>query len=425
MKRVLFAALLAAGLSLPAQANNLIEVLNNPDPHPFDLFGFSLAANKKRLAIGSPYDSDTSFTQSGSVYVYDLNKKGNVLRPVPDPEPDFFGSLFGATVAFSGKRLFVGDVALTQTVTAPVKVYQFDKKTDQWVEVGGIDDPAPLSPPDLTFFGDPLAIAGRTLVVGGSDYPGQPPDTYGRVDIFQTSKSGATHRETIVSPSPFQPPPNGADMFFFAEGVALLNPNTLVTASLAQGPNPDSPPPFLYDPSYQQYNLKKGSVPRQPTIAVSDDTTKTATSPGQRTVVTVGPNVVTGNPNVSSGSDLGVGEVTSTRTNKKGEVVQQKIKPPAEDVETGLNFGAVLATDGKKLYIGAPGAIGGTGRVYVYKLIKGQWTLVDKILSPIPFASFGESIAPLTPTSVAIGAPFAEVGGEPGAGAVCLFEVQK
>jgi hypothetical protein len=76
----------------------------------------------------------------------------------------------------------------------------------------------------------------------------------------------------------------------------------------------------------------------------------------------------------------------------------------APGFQTGDEFGASVAVEGDSLIVGAPGRNGGSGGVYFYQRLDGQWTLQKQLGGSVPNEQLGSSVAIASDYAVA-GAP--------------------
>ena len=118
------------------------------------------------------------------------------------------------------------------------------------------------------------------------------------------------------------------------------------------------------------------------------------------------------------GARLGSGAVFSYRRGAGGEwVADQVLSPDALGAPDVQLFGATIAVLGEELWVGAPGAESGSGRVHRFLLSDGRWESAPLAGGdPGPGAALGAAIA-LGPTVAVVGAP----GADGGAGAAMVF----
>ena len=80
--------------------------INGSDTAAGDSFGNSVAIGNNKLVVGSPYDDDDG-TSSGSVYVYNLDGTGEVKITASDAVA---GDNFGFSVAVGSNKIVVGSI---------------------------------------------------------------------------------------------------------------------------------------------------------------------------------------------------------------------------------------------------------------------------------------------------------------------------
>ena len=94
-----------------------------------DNFGYSVAATDTHIVVGAPSDDDNS-TDSGSVYVYNLDGTGEVKITASDAAAS---DQFGRSVAIQGDKIIVGAYAhnIASTDEGCVYVYNLDGTGEQ------------------------------------------------------------------------------------------------------------------------------------------------------------------------------------------------------------------------------------------------------------------------------------------------------
>jgi meiotically up-regulated gene 157 (Mug157) protein len=148
------------------------------DGAEFDSFGFSVAVTDNHIVVGAPNNDDPS--NSGSVYVYNLDGTGQVKITASDGE---LGDAFGYSVAVSDNHIVVGapedDDAGSQS--GSVYVYNLDGTGEQKITAsdGAQNDQ----------FGYSVAIQGDKIIVGaqGDDDAG---NRSGAVYVYNTDGTG-------------------------------------------------------------------------------------------------------------------------------------------------------------------------------------------------------------------------------------------
>lgn len=168
-----------------ARTGALLKSLSNPQPDAGDLFGAALAASGTRLYIGAPGDS-LAGTESGTVYVTDVNTNDPMLAAA-NPQPGE-GDRFGATLAVAGDALLVGAPEDSpEFVEHAGSVFVLDATTAQLR--AAVREPSPQAG---RRFGASLAAYGRHFLAGA---PGR-----GGGDLHLLPLAGGTPVATFPHP---------------------------------------------------------------------------------------------------------------------------------------------------------------------------------------------------------------------------------
>ena len=123
-----------------------------------DYFGYSLALSGSFLAVGA-WEDDDKGSNSGSVYVYDLNK-GNKETKITAFDGSAYDN-FGQSLALSGTMLAVGAFEDRDKGVDSGSVYLFDlAKANTELKLTAFDGSS------YDHFGNSVALSGRTLAVG-------------------------------------------------------------------------------------------------------------------------------------------------------------------------------------------------------------------------------------------------------------------
>ena len=170
-----------------------------------DRFGESVAIDGTTLVVGAPGDDDNDNYQSGSVYVYDLTKDGNVSTPSTPATPyedeferkitssDFRNDNFGHSVAIEGTTLVVGIYTSDSSNSGAVYVYDLNKTSED------SNFERKIKASDLSiWFGYSVALHGTTLVVGAPNDDDNG-DSSGSVYVYDLTLDG--NAETTGNPA--------------------------------------------------------------------------------------------------------------------------------------------------------------------------------------------------------------------------------
>ena len=172
-----------------------------------DQFGFSVAVGNSKVVIGSPNDDDNG-SDSGSVYVYNLNGTGEVKITASDGAAS---DRFGSAVAVGNDKIVVGakgDAIGSNANQGSVYVYNLDGTGE--VKITASDGAAGDN------FGVSIAIANNKIVVGANSA-----GTTGAVYVYNLDGTG----EVKITAS------DGAAADLFGLTVAIDNNKVIVGAS--------------------------------------------------------------------------------------------------------------------------------------------------------------------------------------------------
>jgi hypothetical protein len=125
-----------------------------------DFYSYDIAVNDRFIAVGSPRDDDHG-SFSGSIYVYDRNDLTS--QPIKlTAENAESGDRFGRSVAFTTDKLFVGAYVTDEgaTDTGSIYVYDINDFSAQAIEL------VPPNPSYRKFTGYSMDSIGDTVVVG-------------------------------------------------------------------------------------------------------------------------------------------------------------------------------------------------------------------------------------------------------------------
>lgn len=141
-----------------------VTILNDPTPvSGSDNFGISVAASGKYVVVGA-YQDDTGASDDGSAYVYDVSSMTPALPilTLNNPSPTD-GDEFGAAVAVSGSSVMIGAIFddVGETDTGSVYVYDVNSMTPT-APILALNNPTPAH---SDAFGS-VAVSGNLVVVG-------------------------------------------------------------------------------------------------------------------------------------------------------------------------------------------------------------------------------------------------------------------
>jgi hypothetical protein len=169
-----------------------------------DLFGYALALDGDRLAVGALRD-DSPWGDAGSVYLFERNKGG----------PEGWGQVAKLTASDAGTNWALGvAVALdgdTVVAGAPLAddnvgaAYIFERQADgQWIETTKLTRPPD---PDTDTFGDSVAIEADTVFVG-SIFDNEKGSATGAVWVYERHAAGAPQWRLVAKLTAQNPTPD-------------------------------------------------------------------------------------------------------------------------------------------------------------------------------------------------------------------------
>ena len=169
-----------------------VRKITASDAAPGDLFGFSVAISGNTLVVGAPTNDDAG-SDSGSIYVFErdlggVGMWGEVKKvSASDAAAD---DRFGESVTISGDTIVVGAVGDDDGGSNSGSTYVFGRDqggAEMWGEVKKITA-SDAAAGDL--FGNAVAIAGSTLVVGAWAHDEAGNDS-GSAYVFERDQGGA------------------------------------------------------------------------------------------------------------------------------------------------------------------------------------------------------------------------------------------
>jgi hypothetical protein len=303
---------------------------------------------------------------------------GEVFRP------SFAG--FGRAVAVVEGDVLVGEA---ERGLGPGIVYVYRRNGSAWAEAAkimGSDKPG-------DGFGSSLDADGRTLIVGAAS------QTDGAAYIYERGASGEWRQVARLAPQ--------EDAGYFGFSVALRGDVALVGAPLAEDQK-GAVYAFRRGPSgwmpARKFTAADGGAQTYFGLVIAfDGTTALVTSPtrgvyayryeserwretGKLSVSGVQAQAQFGAALLlrdnqafvgTAGHSDGVGSVFLFRPDASGVwAAAGEIKPKDPGQQ---RFGAALALDGERLWIGAPGAADGRGAIYAYSLQTSDWRLNESV----------------------------------------------
>jgi uncharacterized repeat protein (TIGR01451 family) len=323
-------ALVAFTAPAPARAHARSCELIQREPQAGEWFGFAMAADGKRLAVGAPGDP-SALQGRGTVYVFQRN--GASWGQGLPLQSGAVGDRFGVSVALQGNRLAVGaPSAIGARAPAAGAVFLFEWNGSAWVA----ERIVPADGERGDEFGSAVALAGDTLVVGAPG-DGDRGSLAGAVYVFQRSGTGWGQPRKL-----FADDAQAADEF--GSAVAIHGDTLIVGAPFADDLRHRRNFGKVY--VFERRNGSWGLPQRLPTEFEEDDV-QFGTA-----VALAGDRLVVGAPGEDRGG-VNRGAAYVFVRSKTGWTPSPDPKPYTDRADDDL-FGSAVATDGTTDVIGAP-----------------------------------------------------------------------
>ena len=383
-------------------------ILRNPAATASDQFGYAVAASGSLVAVAAPQE-DHAATNSGTVYVYDLNSPtpNEPLLTLNNPAP-VAGDQLGYSIALDGSHLLVG-VPLKDTGASNAGsaiLYHLGGATPA-TPVATFVNPHPASSDN---FGSAVALQGQRLVVGVAldDATGT---NAGRAYVYDFS-SGYPSTFSLVLDNP-----SAAANDQYGYSVTLHGTRVTVGCPYTDATVKDSGRAYVYDLTGAQPAVPMATLSR-PGPAIEDRLSLSVAMHGNRVVAAV--------PyDDTDASNAGAMAVFDLGSGSPGTPVAMLRSPsPA----AGDFFGAAVSISGTRMVVGArleDTNATNAGSAFVYELAgptPTQPLLILRNPNPSNGDEFGQSVA-ISGQRVAVSAPYADPGDIRDAGSVYVFDL--
>lgn len=387
-----------------------VTILNSPAATVVPRFGYSAALSGTRAVVGA-YLGDGP-TNTGRAYVYELAGPAPTtpILTLNNPSPAVDDN-FGFSVGISSDRIIAGAPYDDTGASNAGGVYIYDPAAPSpQAPVLTIIDPGP-SPGDV--FGTAVALSGTHAVVGATQF-------YVRAPALPL---GTAYLFDLARPSPAVPvltftKPNPASFDFFGGAVAVSGRWVAVAAASDDtGNKMDSGSVYLYDLNGQTPSLPALTL-RDPSPAANDYFGEAIAMSGTRIIV--------GASTKSSGAvpGAGIAHVFDLAGAAPPVPVFTLNGPPAVEDD---RFGSSVAIDGNKVVVGAYGRDEGAplaGAAYVFDLA-GATPLVPilTLLNPEPASDdrFGGKVA-ISGSKIIVGCSLDDTGAS-NAGSAYIYDL--
>jgi hypothetical protein len=371
-------------------------ILENPLPLRDGGFGYSVAMDGLRLAIGAP-------RQTKRTYVYDLSgvTPGTPTVTVTNPSPDASG-LFGWSVAISGTRLVVGAPYEDAGATNAGNAYAYDlASATPFIPTAILQNPTVVAD---DHFGQSVAVSGTRAVIGAPDDDAWAPDA-GSAYVYDL----AGGMPTVPAATLNDPNPAGGHGFGWSAGIS----GTRVAVGT----------PFERNGgSVYVYNL----VGSTPTVAIRVLTNPVPASREFGSSVSVsGLRVAVGSRYDDTGTNDAGAAYIYTLNSATPTVPSAILTNPAP--ATSDEFGSSVSISGTRVVVGAPWDNAGmidAGSAYAYDLASATPTVPITLTNPSPSALglFGAAVA-IAGTRIIVGAYQHDLGQTMNVGIAYVYDL--
>ena len=224
-------ALQAAIFQRTSQGWDLKSPLTGTTPNGDDRFGGAVAISAGTVVVGAPDDAqdETAGSGSGAVYVYDFSGSTAELVKKQKPTVPTAGALFGASVAASNKGIAVGApmTAIGAATSGAVTVFQ--QIGTNLTELGTMTGTGSMDDSNAAF-GASVSMAGGMVAVGA---PGEG-SSQGAVYVFNTAGGGLAESGRIESADTGAGDGFGTSVSLSGDDVVVGSPGTNTAGAIFQ-----------------------------------------------------------------------------------------------------------------------------------------------------------------------------------------------
>jgi hypothetical protein len=318
----------------------LQATLKDPDDFPDDWFGSSVAVSGSVAVVGA-FGAD-SF--SGSAYVYARSgARWRLEGKLADPGGGALDD-FGSSVAVSGSTVLIG----ADGANSDGAVWVYTRSGTRWLKQTSINYPGSSIFAD---FGEALAYSGGTAVIGASSSGYDTGTTY----IYAGSGKHWTRQAAL-------PDPDNGDNDNFGASVALAGGTVVIGAP---GVHDYSGAAYVYARTGSKWRRQATlTVSRRVDVAGGFGGAVAVTGAGSRAVALVSGLSVSG---LTLAKKQCGSAIEFDRPAGRWKERAQIADPHCTSYD---EFGYALSISGGTALIGAPGAFGNAGLIYVLPLVK-------------------------------------------------------
>ena len=389
--RMIIAFALVAWLPVCTPAGEFKFKITHPEPEVDGRFGTSLATVGGNILIAAPASFEVGGS-NGAVYLMD-GQNGDLLQTFRSPSPNL-GNFGRAVAAISDNDILIGGVEQNTAALGPPlgHFYHFDATTGALLDT--------FEPPvnEDTSYGQPITVAGGSILVGASQSSTAGPTFSGAAYLVDIETGEQLHR--------FRPP-SPTTSGLFGDTIAMANDNVVVGSG---GIDTDKAYVFSSSTGNLRYTIPSPDKGNDDLFGIR------VAAEGNQILVSAA-------LDDTAGPNSGAAYLFDANT---GDLLQTFLNPTPEDNDF---FGAALAIRGNQVLVAAHGDDSlrlDNGAVYLFDATSGD--LVDTFLRPIAatiperrFAGFGFGVGFLDNDHIFVADPFDDTGADR-AGAVYVYE---
>jgi hypothetical protein len=376
-------------------------IITRPGGQASDQFGYAVALDGETAVVGAIRANTDGGNYRGAVHVFVRSGANWVHQQQLVADDGAFGDAFGWSVALNGDTVAVGapDASIDGS-SYQGAVYIFTRSGATWSQqqkLTASDGEAHDN------FGDAVALAGDTLLIGSSINVLRP----GAVYVFTRSGATWSQQQKLTASDP-------RAGNWFGRAIALDGDTALIGAVYSDGLSRGGAYLFTYDEgvwSQQQKLMASDSASADLfgwSVALAGDTAVIGASDAQ----------------VGSNEEQGAAYIFT----RSGATWSEQQKLTGSDGAAHDRFGRSVALDGNTLIIGAEqhavwGGYSHQGAAYLFGYSEGTWSEQQKLTASNGEVGnrFGYAVS-LDGDFALIGANRANVGGNNNQGAAYFFE---
>lgn len=199
------------------------------DGDSYDWFGGAVAVSDGTAIVGARNDDDPNGDEGGSAYVFERRgDEWNQVAKLADADGDSEDQ-FGSPIELVDDIAMIGSYDGDPDRTDAGSVYVFERVDGEWVQTGK------LSPEDseaYDYFGDSIAIAGDTALIGASQHRDSADENAGATYVFERRDDEWTTTDKLFAD-------DGDRRDWFGDSIGVADSTAIIGADGDEDPNGD------------------------------------------------------------------------------------------------------------------------------------------------------------------------------------------